>query len=172
MIELNEKDFILKEEKIKALKSWANPEFLKEQERLGNVIKDPSPEPVLRTCVCNLELEGNSVEISYDPDQIKNNNAFFKDLNSSMDWLQNNFENIFELATVDLIDLKNNYWLNDDEPKYTKELLRSNLGQIKNINFISGNEFSLYIDDNNLFLSHLIEVRIKNKKLSEVTLAG
>jgi len=160
--------FTLRERKVQVLRSWGDPDFFREQMAAGNV-RPPKKNLVVRRKVASWTFRGRPVEVSFDPDSdneteaVERINVFLNGLESGLGTLK--------AAIADwLLDVYNNEWAAGRQ-RLTRDQFEETLGPLKNIEY-SKTRTTLYWDDNGLFDRHVIEVRMKNEKVTEVLLAG
>src|SRR5690606_35980797 len=63
-----------------------------------------------------INILGNQVEITYDPSEIElNENKFIDLINNKLNWISNNEETLKNGIAKNLVPLKNDSWLNENE---------------------------------------------------------
>jgi len=71
-----------------------------------------------------------------------------------------------------LLPLKNDFWLDEDEPALTAAAFRSRLERSSLVAYPDGS-FSFYLGDGQIFLGHTIEVKGSlSEGVTEAALAG
>lgn len=161
-------DFTLREKKVEVLKSWVDPDFLREQMAAGNV-RPPRKEPIVRRRIAAWVFHGHSVEVSFDPTGVDEREAV-EGINAFLSGLDSGLGAIRGAVSDWLLETYNSEWAEDRRRLSREEFLKA-LGPLKNIEY-SKSRTTLYWDDNGLFDRHLIEVRMKNNKVTEVLLGG
>ncbi len=83
-------DFHIDKKKIQIISAWVDPEFQREQEKLGNVVSK-KPEPVLITCSKKIKLNGRSIEISFNPDSENEIQKLIPTINDRLNYIDLHF---------------------------------------------------------------------------------
>ncbi|QKJ29867.1 DUF2262 domain-containing protein [Mucilaginibacter mali] len=127
----------------------------------------------LKTAAINIVFWGQTVEVSFNPNDIPDNSeAFITQINKQLNWLIKNPEAVNEVIIRDLLQLKNDNWLNEDETPLTKESFLKSI-RLTSIGFYEDTNFSLYYDDGDLFFGHTIIVEINaEREVQEASIAG
>lgn len=112
-----------------------------------------------------------NVEVIFDAEN-ENLNKFVEKINSQLNWLAKNRNYVNENLTQNLLNLKNENWLDKNElPKSKTDFLK--LMRLKSINFIQNSAFNLNYDDGKLFKGHSIEVKLNSKReIKKVSIEG
>lgn len=161
-------DFTLREKKVEVLKSWVDPDFLREQMAAGNV-RPPRKESIVRRRIAAWVFHGHSVEVSFDPESNDETEALER-INVFLNSLESGIGGLKGAIADRLLDAHNTEWA-EGRQRLTREEFLGTLGPLKNIEY-SKSRTTLHWDDNGLFDGHAIEVRMKNDKVNEVLLCG
>lgn len=168
-------DFNEKIHKAKAIAdAWIDPAFESEFAHLktgepskkGDIIE-------LKIYVANVALWGNKVELTFDPViASKDINDFVQKINKQLDWLTKNKSLIKKAITSDLLQLKNESWLDEDQQTINKEDFIKPI-QLTSVDFAKKAAFDLYFDDGNLFWGHSIILNVNSKReIKGASIAG
>lgn len=74
-------------------------------------------------------------------------------------WLGSNMEKLKDYATAELLDLKNEEWMDEDEKPLTKSEFNAGLTVSEILLFADGN-FQLFFDDNDMFWGHHVVIDV------------
>ncbi len=74
-------------------------------------------------------------------------------------WLGSNMEKLKDYAAAELLDLKNEEWIDEDEKPLTKSEFKAGL-TVSEILLFAGSSFQLFLDDNDMFWGHHIVVDV------------
>lgn len=72
-------------------------------------------------------------------------------------------QHAIERAAEKLLKLKNKHWLEDDEAPWTAEQFKDGIGYIESIEFFPNGSYALYLDEEDVFCGHGIEVKFSAK---------
>jgi hypothetical protein len=87
-------------------------------------------------------------------------------------WMDTNIEKVKQFAASQLIDRKNNVWLQEDEEPVTETKFAETI-ELSSIDASSDGSFTVYFKDNDLFWGHIISVDIDQfLKMERADLAG
>ena len=87
-------------------------------------------------------------------------------------WLGSNMEKLKDYATAELLDLKNEEWMDVDEEPLTKSEFKAGL-TVSEILLFAGGSFQLFLDDNDMFWGHHIVIDVdETGAFSGATIAG
>jgi hypothetical protein len=87
-------------------------------------------------------------------------------------WLEQNMEKLRDYIAAELLDLKNEEWIDEDETPLTKAAFKAGLTLTSVMVFEDGS-FQLYLDDNNMFWGHLVLVDVNSDgSYKRATIAG
>lgn len=120
-----------------------------------------------------VNLLGNQVEISYDPSEIElTENNFFDLINSKLNWISNNGETLKSGIAKKLVSLKNDSWLNENEPEISNSDFIKRI-KLNGITFYGNGSSELTFEGDDLFWGHQIvaDLGLKNK-LTDVNICG
>ncbi|MCT8335776.1 hypothetical protein NUH30_18970 [Leptospira sp. 85282-16] len=169
-INLRTNDFKIEITKEEPISVWIDPKFQMETENLENKSKTTSFELIL--CYSQIKLDNIVSKISFSPDNVSEIPTFVKEINLKLNEYILNQKKYTDRIVDEILKLKNRSWLSSEENKYTKKEIMLKFGEIKEIYFNKDFSYSIFYNDNQLFLGHYIEVRIKKEKITEITLAG
>ncbi len=167
---LKASEFETHEDEVKVVKAWIDPKFLREQKQLGNVIENKS-KSVLRTCSTKINFNDDIIEITYNPDSIENSEAFISELNEFLNYISINIDEIYHQIANKLLTTKNTTWLRSGEKEYSKASFIEKIGKLNQIEAQGNGKVVLWINDNDLFQKHLIEVRMTRNNIDEIALS-
>ena len=112
-----------------------------------------------------------NVEVIFDAEN-ENLDIFIEKINLQINWLSENRNYLNENLTQNLLNLKNENWLDKNELTKSKTEFLKQIS-LKSINFTQSSAFSLNFDDGNLFNGHSIEVKLNSKReIKKVSIEG
>lgn len=114
------------------------------------------------------------LHIFLDDNETNNIKNHIAEISNQINWIQNNMNYVeCELKQCDLIQTKNDYWLDENEDDITPEQFIKRITLlIINID-IRENEIintNLEYDDNDIFLGHRISVDISNGQVTDINI--
>jgi len=127
----------------------------------------------LKSYYLNIVLWGQSAEVMFDSgiahDSLQD---FILKINQQLNWLVKSKNLVEEVIIRDLLQLKNDNWLEENQSQLNKdEFLRSI--QLTSINFSQHAEFNMLFDAGDLFEKHSINVKVGSKKeVEKATIVG
>ncbi|TGL10272.1 DUF2262 domain-containing protein [Leptospira levettii] len=169
-LNLKTNDFIIEITEEKPISVWIDPRFQLEIKNFKEKRKNTSFE--LIQCSSQIELNNIVSTISFCPDNVTEIPTFVKEINLKLNEYILNQKKYFDRIVDEILKLKNRSWLSSEEKKYTKKEILLKFGEIKEIHFNKDFSYSIFYNDNQIFLGHNIEVRIKKEKITEITFAG
>jgi len=120
-----------------------------------------------------INILGNQVEITYDPSEIElNENKFIDLINNKLNWISNNEETLKNGIAKNLVPLKNDSWLNENESEISNDEFIKRI-KLNRITFYGNGDSELTFDDDDLFWGHQIvaDLSVKNK-LTDINIRG
>ena len=175
---LKKSDFITEkdEEESNSELIYASEEFLKsmaEWKKKNGISKNETDNTTLLTNIANVSLLGNKVEIIYHPLEIEiDDKVFIEQVNHKLKWVSENINAITDKIIKNLLPLKNEDWLDENEPKISE---REFINRIKLFSIMFFDDLSsvLEFDDGNLFWKHIIVVHLdKENKITYADIEG
>lgn len=115
---------------------------------------DPQSHWYTSTAVIN----GNSSEIYISDEQTKEIQILTKVANAGIAWVEENFESIKAYCSENLLELKNESWVESDEEKVTEDEFKERL-LLESIKIESNGSLELSFEDGDLFYGHWIIVK-------------
>lgn len=92
--------------------------------------------------------------------------------NKTFEWLLSNLEIAKQFAAKELVSLKNQAWLEENEAEITEALFISKI-KLRSILVYSEGNFELYFDDDDIFWEHVIIVTVnEHLVIEEASIAG
>jgi len=169
---LTTSDFKTETRKSEVETVWISPELLKllpKHPTSNN--KESSIET--KSSKTAIQLFQTSVEISFDPDEVKEDlEQFVQKINRQLDWLSSNRSQIDIVIIKDLFKLKNSTWLKENEAPLSKEYFLNKI-KLDSITFFDDTGCELNFNDGNIFEGHTIQVSVtKDKKVEKATIDG
>lgn len=151
--------------------AWIDPEFAKEfasgpPKKKGDIIE-------LKTHEARIILEGKVVDVTFDPEvAAKNIDGFVQKINLQLNWLTKSKNLVNEVIIRDLLPLKNENWLEENQSAISEEDFINSI-HLTSIDFNKNAAFELFFDDGDLFWGHSISVSVNAKReVKEATIAG
>jgi hypothetical protein len=123
----------------------------------------------LRINVAKQNIWNAKVEIKFDEDDINDKSDFINSINLKLDWLEKNKKVIDKKIVSDLLTLKNESWLGDDESILDRESFISKI-ELKTIVFSEDLSFELFFYDGLMFGGHEIKLIINSDLRTETAL--
>lgn len=164
-------DFKVQVEEVKVINAWVDPEFQKEQERLGNVLPKTN-KPVLIWCHSKIRLNTQIVEVTFNPNTESEISSYLPEINKYLIFIEANVEIINKSMFETITELKNRNWLLKNEKQYTIDTIRKKNIKIKAINFSGKNNYSIFYKDDGLFLGHDIEITMRKDRIMSISISG
>lgn len=116
------------------------------------------------------KIWSSQVTISFDGDEVSNKEMFISIINNLLEWIELNKKEIESVIIDDLLELKNEIWLDENEKKYSKGRFIRKI-KPEEVYFYSDNSFKIFFNDNMLFAGHDITVSIDPKmKIEEASI--
>ena len=127
----------------------------------------------LTTSEAEISLYGQSIDISFDPNKLEMDlDAYLTLVNEKLNWLGANREKVEEAIADELLELKNESWLDEDERPVSKKTFIKRL-VIESIEFYSDSSAELWFDDGDLFWGHAVTIDLTvNLELEDASLSG
>ncbi|EOQ98303.1 PF10020 family protein [Leptospira wolbachii serovar Codice str. CDC] len=169
-LNLNKEDFKIEYSKIELISLWIDPNFQKEL-GLSNNDKNVKNNDII-LCSCNYKFKENNFKIHFSPNNETEISNYIKNINSILAEFFRNQERYLDKIIDAVLELKNKSWLSLGEPIFQKMDISLKIYKIKEISFNYNNSYSVFLNDNQLFLGHDIEVRIYKEKIKEICLTG
>lgn len=154
--------------------AWIDPEFAAEFAQLKTGTPSKKGDIIeLKTYVTNVALWGHKVELTFDPNiASKNINEFVQKINKQLNWLIKGKSLIDAAVIAELLQLKNDSWLDDGQKPVHQEYFLKSI-QLISVDFTTNAAFDLYFDDGNLFWGHSIIVNVNSKcEIKDASIAG
>lgn len=128
---------------------------------------------VLITKTAIVSIYGKNVEIRFDPTEITTSEEeFVNQINLKLHWIAQNEHKINSRIAKKLLDLKNDSWLEENQPQLTKEQFIAAI-TLKSISFFEDVSCELIFDDGDLFWQHEIIANLSSKnKLTDASIRG
>ncbi|TVZ22266.1 uncharacterized protein DUF2262 [Dokdonia sp. Hel_I_63] len=141
------------------------PKADKEESRIGKAVL------ITRTAI--VSIYGKDVEIRFDPTEITTSEEeFVNQINLKLHWIAQNEHKINSRIAKKLLDLKNDSWLEENQPQLTKEQFIAAI-TLKSISFFEDVSCELIFDDGDLFWQHEIVANLSTKnKLTDASIRG
>jgi len=139
------------------------PQADKEESRLGKA--------VLITRTAMVSIFGKDVEIRFNPTEITTSEEeFVNQINLKLHWIVQSERKIQNRIAKKLLDLKNDSWLEENQPQLTKEQFIVAI-TLKSISFFEDVSCELIFDDGDLFWQHEIVADLSRKnKLTDASI--
>jgi len=127
----------------------------------------------ISTSVVKLIFWGQHVEVSFDPNVTSSGSEeFIIKINNQLNWLIKHKHLVDEVIIRDLLPLKNDSWLDENETVLSEERFLEAIS-LTSIDFDQNAGATLYYDDGNTFFGHTIVVEISSKqKVKQASIAG
>lgn len=82
--------------------------------------------------------------------------------NSVCNWLNKNLNKVKLYASAELLPVKNDEWLEEDEDLVTEDIFTETI-ELSSVMIFSDGSFEVYFNDNDLFWGHSIKVDINDQ---------
>lgn len=109
---------------------------------------------------CKFLIDGNETSVTVSDFEEKDIEAATILSNKILSWFTINRNKVMEFAaTDDLLKLKNEVWLEEDEDEITKEEFINRI-VLENISIYSDGNFDVWYGDGDIFWGHAVKVNI------------
>lgn len=127
----------------------------------------------LRTSTVKISLWGQPVEVTFNPDTVAGSpEEFINQMNGQLNWLIKNKDRVEDVIIRDLLPLKNENWLDEEEDALSREEFLQAISP-DSVDFDEETGFTLRYHDGDLFSGHGIAVEISAKrKVEEASVEG
>jgi hypothetical protein len=125
---------------------------------------NPTAEPSkfsIETSITKVSLFGQTIEINYDPSEIQmSEDEYIVGINQRLNWASKNKTEIESVIVRDLLLLKNESWLNEEEIAISQKDFVDSL-TLTSLSFDHVLAFNLNFNDGDLFWGHEIILQIE-----------
>ncbi|WP_461445625.1 DUF2262 domain-containing protein [Maribacter sp.] len=165
------------EEFLKSLMDYKakNPDaFVKDMPKaiLNEKTNDTSKSTTI-TKTASFLIFNNIVEIEYDPTELEiNEEEFIDNINKTLNWIVDNKTTIYDGIVSDLLKLKNEDWLDQNEKQLSENQFKKQI-ELTSILFYHDGSSTLGFNDGSIFWGHNIMVGLsKDHKFIDAQLYG
>lgn len=119
-----------------------------------------------------VELDDSVVEVLVAGDQGADEDALARRIGEVLKWVSSDRRSILEYVVENLLELKNESWVDDDEESVTAEEFAKRL-TLESVSLERDGSIELSFDDGDLFWGHLVVVRADgDRHLNYVDISG